>query len=402
MSACNALIEETHAAGDGLRLVVKANIATGTMQCSAATPALAGHRPLAASVVSMLLASGCELVGTANMHELACGVTSNNAAFGAVRNPFDESRVAGGSSGGSAAAVACGVADVALGTDTGGSCRIPAAWCGVVGWRPTTGRYPMDGVVPLCPTRDALGAFARGVDAIAALDMTLTGGDAAPAVGSIRLGVPRTFFWEPLDPDVRSACDRALLRLASAGVELVEVDTGPIGELDEAAGFAIALAEVARELPRAFAAAGVDPDIAVAAIASPDVRALVSHAIAEPIPAAAYRQAIEQDRPALQRAYAAVFARHQLDAIVFPTVPVTAPLIGQDDTVVCDGVEMPLFPTVSRNTSPGSVAGIPGISLPCGVDAQGIGVGIELDGRAGSDRRVLAIAAQLAPIVGAA
>jgi indoleacetamide hydrolase len=338
-------------------------------------------------------------VGSANMHELACGVTSNNGAFGPVRNPFDVTRVAGGSSGGSAAAVALGLSDVALGTDTGGSCRIPAAWCGVVGWRPTTGRLNGDGVVPLSRTRDTVGAFGRTVSSVALVDAVLSNDNAVPEVGPLRLGVPRRFFWEGLDPDVQWVCERALQRLRDHGVTLVDVDVADVATLDAESGFTIALYELARDLPRFLESIDVSVDAFTAAIGSPDVQGLVAHSFASPPSDADYRRAMNVVRPQLQQNFSAMFASAGVDAVVFPTVPVTAPPIGQDDEVSCNGVMLPLFPTVSRNTGPGSVAGIPGISLPCGFDDHGIPVGLELDGPAGSDRRLLALAAEVAAMV---
>jgi mandelamide amidase len=394
---------------DGLTLAVKANIPTGALPASAGTPGLAGHTPPISPAVDAVLAAGARIVGTTNMHELACGVTSNNGWRGAVRNPFDPERVAGGSSGGSAAAVAAGLADVALGTDTGGSCRIPAAWCGVVGWRPTTGRYALDGVVPLSWTRDTIGCFARNVDGVARLDAVLSGtgaiglsgtAEVSPAAtGTVRIGVPRALFWEHLDADVRRVCAAALDRLATAGIELVGLDIDGAGPLDAEAGFPIALYELGRSLPPFLAAAGVDPGQAVAAIASPDVARIVGDALAAPVPEASYRRAVEVLRPRLQAAYSAAFAGSGVDVVAFPTVPVSAPRIGQDEVVTCDGVEVPLFPTVARNTSPGSVAGVPGLSLPCGFDDAGVAVGLELDGPAGCDAQLLAVAAAIESLV---
>lgn len=383
----------------GLTAVVKANIATGVFACSAGTPALASYRPGAAPVVEAMLDAGVHIVGSANMHELACGVTSNNGAFGPVRNPFDATRVAGGSSGGSAAAVALGLSDVALGTDTGGSCRIPAAWCGVVGWRPTSGRLNGDGVVPLSRTRDTVGAFGRTVEAVALVDAVVSNDHSAPKVGAVRLGVPRGFFWEQLDPDVQRVCERALERLRDDGVTLVDVEVTDVAALDAESGFTIALYELARDLPPFLESIDVSVDAFTAAIGSPDVQGLVAHSFANPPSDGDYRRALNVVRPQLQQNFSAMFASAGVDAMVFPTVPVTAPPIGQDDEVSCNGVMLPLFPTVSRNTGPGSVAGIPGISLPCGFDDHGIPVGLELDGPAGSDRRLLALAAEVAAMV---
>ena len=179
----------------GLPMVVKDNIDVVGFPCTAGSPALAGHRPLRdADCVAPLRAAGAVVLGKSNLHEFALGVTSGNAAYGAVRNPHAPGRIAGGSSGGTAAAVAARLAPVGLGTDTGGSIRIPAALCGVVGFRPSTGRWPARGVVPISvPSRDTAAPMARSVADCALLDAVVCGEDPRLQILSprgLRLGVP--------------------------------------------------------------------------------------------------------------------------------------------------------------------------------------------------------------------
>lgn len=161
----------------GVPIALKDNFDTADFTTTAGTPALAAHRPTRnAAVVQRLLDAGALILGKANMQELAFGPTSNNAAFGPVRNPYDRSRIPGGSSGGTAALVAARLAPAGLGTDTGGSVRVPASLSGVVGFRPTTLRWPQDGIVPISHTRDTAAPIARCVADCALLDGIVTGG----------------------------------------------------------------------------------------------------------------------------------------------------------------------------------------------------------------------------------
>nr|WP_322084911.1 amidase family protein [Burkholderia cepacia] len=193
------------------------------MPTAAGTAALRDAVPRAdAPVVARVIDAGALAAGKANMHELAFGCTSDNGFFGPARNPYDPSRIPGGSSGGSAVLVASGAVPAALGTDTGGSVRIPAALCGLVGFRPTHGRYPSGGVVPISPARDTVGPIARTVADVMLLDEILSGnGSALPAVDDtrgFRLAVPYSTLWEGLSPDARPVLDRALHASAAVGV----------------------------------------------------------------------------------------------------------------------------------------------------------------------------------------
>ena len=410
LEAARAVDGESGAAGPlgGVPLALKDNIATTTLTTSGATGALTGFvAPRNAPVAAALFEAGALLGAKANMHELAFGITNNNAVTGAARNPWDRSMIPGGSSGGTAVAVAARMMPAGLGTDTGGSVRLPAALCGLVGFRPSVGRYPGAGIIPISHTRDTAGPIARTVADIRLLDSVMAGAGhresepapaPAPDLGGLRLGIPRAAFFSDLEPDVAAEAARVLDLLADRGVALVEAEIPDVSDLNAAVGFPIALYEFVRDLPRYLAGNGIELSMkdVLAGIGSPDVRGVVASQLGEEaMPEGAYRQALEVDRPRLQRAYAAFFAEQDVEAVLFPTSPVSARPIGDDETIELNGGRVPTFPTFIRNTDPGSNAGIPGLSLPTGLTSAGLPVGMELDGPAGADERLLALAAAI-------
>lgn len=382
----------------GLPIVAKDNINTRSHPTTGGTAALKDHTTATdAGVVSRITAAGGFVGAKANMHELAFGITSNNAVTGPVRNPADPSMIPGGSSGGTAAAVAAGLFPVGLGTDTGGSCRIPAALCGVVGFRPTTGRYAGDGIIPISQTRDTAGPIARSVRDIVLMDGVLEGNGAvvtALDLSQVTLGVPRQMFFNGLEPQVATAIEAQLAVLAKTGARLVDVSLEPLWPHNEAFGFPVVLYEVMRDLPAYLAqhAPDISFETLVAGIGSRDVAGVIASQMgADAMPQAAYEAAIKTHRPAMRQIYGKVFEDNHLNAIVFPTTPLTARPIGQDETVELNGAQVPTFPTYIRNTDLGSNIGAPGISLPCPV-TSGLPVGIEFDALPGQDRALLALA----------
>ena len=394
----------------GVPLAVKDNLDTREFRTSGGTPALRASEPRRDQhAVGRLRAAGAAVVGKTNLHELALGITSNNAAFGPVRNPHDPSRSAGGSSGGSAVAVATGVVPVALGTDTGGSVRVPAAHCGLVGWRPTVGRWGSGRTVPISSTRDTAGVLATRVADAVLVDELVTG-QAPAAAGDrpLRLGVPRAGFYDGLHPEVAATVARALDRLADAGVELVEVRVADAHELDAECGFPIVFFEIARDLP-AYLATLPGPESrltfgdVLAQAASPDVRGALEVAAGGSVTEDVHRQALAV-RDRLRAAYTAALrpaAGGPLDGLVYPTVPLPAPPVGDDDTTDLAGRQVPVFLTTIQNTGPGSTAGMPAISLPAGTTAAGLPIGISLESLPGEDGTLLAAAARVEAVLAA-
>ncbi|MEZ5930412.1 MAG: indoleacetamide hydrolase [Alphaproteobacteria bacterium] len=380
----------------GLPLAIKDNIDTADLPTTGGTPGLRDWRPAAnAPVMQALLDAGALLAGKTGMHELAFGITSNNASFGAVRNPYDETLIPGGSSGGTAAAVAARIVPAGLGSDTGGSCRIPAALCGCVGFRPTLGRYSQAGVIPISHTRDTIGPLARSVDDIRLLD-GICSGEALAAlekpIEELRIGVPAAYFYDDLDYELEIVVAKALERFRAAGAQLIDVDIEDIQALNESVSFPIALFEVLRELGAYLYSHGQSmsaPEL-VAEVAGPDVKGLLHSLMGDnAVPAGLYREVITKGRPALQRAYAGYFEDNELDALVVPTTPLPARPIGEDESVELNGEQVSTFMTYIRNTDPPSNAGLPCLSVPAGLTASGLPVGVEFVGRIGGDAMVL-------------
>jgi mandelamide amidase len=388
----------------GVPLALKDNLDTVEYPTTGGTPGLAANRPKRnAAIVQALFDAGAIALGKCNLHELAYGITNNNAAYGPARNPYAPDRIPGASSGGTGVAVAARLAPGGIGSDTGGSVRIPAALCGLVGLRPTTGRWSQAGIVPISHTRDTAGPMTRSVADCALIDGIITGGPLEIAPASLtgqRMGVPRRHFWENLEPELGKICEDTLKRFADAGVTMVEMDMSEEAVLDHEAGFPIALYETVTDLNQYLKEHGVACDYAglVAQCASPDVKGILQSLIgAGAIAEEAYRKALER-RAVLQDTYRRHFRESGVATIIFPTTPAPAVKIGEDETFMLNGAAVPTFPTFIRNTSPGSVGGIPGISLPVGLTQAGLPVGMELSGPPGSDHLVLAIAAALEPL----
>lgn len=382
----------------GAPIAVKDNIAVAGYPLTGGTRAIPATEPgTDAGCVAALRRAGAVPFGKTGMHELAFGVTGNNGAFGAIENPRVPGAAAGGSSGGSAAAVAAGIVPAALASDTGGSGRIPAAWCGCAGFRPTTGRYPATGVLNLSWTLDTVTTMANDVADLSLLDTILAPSpQAAPALPETpRLGVPSDSFAAELDDPVAGAFETALNDIARSGAELVEVELAPALDIDRRAGAVIAGFEAGLIWSEMAQALG-GTDAFVQAMLSADVRAVFEDLFANPVAAGDYRRAVAQDRPALREVYAGCFRRYGIDALVFPTVAVLAPALGEDDVVRINGVARPLFATCIRNTSPAAVAGIPSLSVPFGQLDDGAPLGISLDALWGQDRYLLALGERLA------
>jgi len=376
----------------GIPISLKDNIYTSGVRTTAGSKILKDFIPQHdAPVVAQLKQAGAVLLGKTNMHEFAYGVTSNNPHFGPVHNPWDLARIPGGSSGGSAAAVAAGLCFGSIGTDTGGSIRIPSALCGTVGLKPTFGRVSVQDVIPLSPHLDCAGPLARtSADAAILLDPIFVRGknerpfhrvSKSVSLSGFRLGVPKDFFLQILSVEMESAFDQALRLFRKLGATLREVSIPLLHETEDA-GNQIAWAEATHYHQQA----GWFPSRA--ADYGEDVRTRLE--IGAKVPATAYLKALEL-RESFIGAFYAAMADAKLDALVVPTTPVAAPLIGEEVTSV-SGTDHPTRALLLRNNRPGNLAGLPAISLPCSPTPDGLPLGLQLIGSVTDDALLLQIA----------
>ncbi len=355
-----------------------------------------------AAVVEKLKAAGAVILGKTNMHELAYGITSNNPHFGAVRNPWDPGRIPGGSSGGSAAAVAAAMAFMAMGTDTGGSIRIPASYCGVVGLKPTLGRVSRYGVLPLDFTLDHMGPLARTVRDAALTLNAIAGYDPrdpsssrqppedytpAPEVSleGVRVGVPENFFFDGVEEDVAGAVKRAVEAAAEAGARIIRVRV-PDMEAINVVGRVILFAEASTVMER---------HMADRSLIGGDVLSLLDQG--RLIPATDYIQA-QRLRRLMMEEFARVW--EQADCLLTPTTPLTAPRIGEN-TVRLGEVQEDVRLATTRFVRSFNVLGLPALSLPCGRDRRGLPIGLQVAGPPFHERRILEVGAAIEDILDA-
>jgi aspartyl-tRNA(Asn)/glutamyl-tRNA(Gln) amidotransferase subunit A len=349
-----------------------------------------------ATVVEKLTAAGAVLFGKLNMHELAYGITSANPHFGAVRNPWNPQHSPGGSSGGSGAAVAANMVFMAMGSDTGGSIRIPASFCGTVGLKPTYGRVSRFGVLPLGFSLDHVGPLTRTVrDAALALN-AIAGHDPLdptsshrPAVDyvpgedcsirGVRIGFPESFFFENLDEDVESAVRGAIARAESLGAVVKPVRLPDMAALNAVARVVL--------LSEASAVAGSYPEDR--SLYGADVRALLDQG--RLVPAADYINA-QRLRRKMRSEFNQVWS--EVDCLMTPATPNPAPRVG--DTIVrLGGREEDVRLASTRLVRGVNALGLPALSLPCGLSAAGLPVGLQIIGAAFDEATLLRIGAAL-------
>ena len=362
----------------GMTVAVKDNIDAAGLPAASGSRLFAGRiAPTDAPVMTRLRAAGAVTMGKAAMMELAFGVRSLDAVAGQCRNPWDPARVPGGSSGGSAVAVALDLVDCALGTDTGGSIRVPAGFCGIAGLRPTFGLVSNRGVLPVSVTMDTVGPMARRVEELGRVLFALAGhdpedplsADCAPDpallrldadISGLRIGVPPNFDFGDADPDTVAAVRAFAETLAQAGAQLVAVE---VEGAAEAHGYATTIAYC-------------------------DACALHAHALdheRDKFSAPVFARMIKgRDRTGVDYANALRFRevwKHRLralfrrvDALLYPTSPYPAPPIEENATLEQTTIRATHF------TYSGALAGLPGLSLPCGFTRAGLPIGALLEG----------------------
>jgi len=399
----------------GVPIAIKDNICVKGLQTSCGSRILGPYKPpYNATAIDRLLAAGAVVIGKTNCDEFAMGSSNENSAFGPVKNPWDISRVPGGSSGGSAAAVAAGIVPVALGSDTGGSVRQPAALCGVIGMKPTYGRISRYGLVAFGSSLDQIGIFARNATDAAAVLEVIAGRDSHDATTAevpvpkysdeteknlepgFRLGVSRTLLGEGLDEEVRRSIEAAIEAYRGLGAQIVDIDL-PHAKYAIAVYYIIATAEASSNLARYD---GVR--YGFRAEEAPALRDMYKRTREEGFGAEvkrrimlgtyvlsagyydAYYLKAQQVRALLRQDFANAFK--QCDVILTPTTPTPAFKFGEK---VDDPLAMYLndIYTVTAN-----LAGIPGISVPCGLSSEGLPIGLQLLGPYWSEARLLQLA----------
>ncbi|RFC65980.1 amidase [Fulvimarina endophytica] len=374
----------------GIPIAIKDNYLTADMPTKAGTNADIDFPMQDGAAIARLRAAGAILIGKTRMHEFAWGMETPPA-----RNPHDETRVPGGSSGGSGAALAAGMCLAATGSDTGGSIRIPASLCGTVGFKPTFGRIGRSGIVPHSWSLDTAGPLTRCVDDAALLTDVMSGPDVADPGSSERspsalhgasgrppenftIGICRNHFFEALQDDVAQSVEAMIGALTRAGARVVEFEL-PDLEYGLGAIFAIELASSSAYHQRSLTQ-GHAEDF------TEDVRLLVQ--MGELVRATDYLQA-ERLRTRLGRSVAQ--AMQEIDVIVGPTMPVTAWTVGQREVTLAGRTES-VLESAWRYTYPWNLLGLPAITLPCGKDRDGLPIGFQIAGRPFEDASVIALA----------
>ncbi len=377
----------------GIPISLKDNIYTKGIRTTAGSKILKDFIPKEdACVVGQLRQAGAVLLGKTNMHEFAYGVTSNNPHYGPVCNPWDPARIPGGSSGGSAAAVSAGLCYGSVGTDTGGSIRIPASLCGITGLKPSWGRISCEGVIPLSPSLDCAGPLARTVGDVAILtgvlysrvghEPNLTKLSALRAgPGKFCLGIPRQLFFDAVSPEVRKAVDAAVRELCRADMTAKDISI-PLLDETEDAGNHIAWTEAAlyHQQQGYFPARSTEY--------GDDVRSRLKTGYK--VPAIDYLRALDIQKQFFQQLHLAL-AEADVDAMVFPSTAIEAPLLNQE-TLRIGTHEYAARALLLRHNRPANLAGVPAVSVPCGFTHSGLPIGLQFMAGVSSEPTLLRIA----------
>jgi len=385
----------------GIPIAHKDLICTKNQRCTSGSKLFEDFVPdYDATVAIKLQDAGAISVGKTGLHELAYGITSSNPHFGFIRNPHDRERIPGGSSGGSGVAVATGMALMATGTDTGGSIRIPASFCGVVGLKPTYGRVSRYGVKALGFSLDHIGPLSQSVrDAAIALHAMAGYDDRDPSssrepvfdyvppkpcsIQGLTIGMPRNYFLEGVVPEVRAAIEQMGRHAESLGARVLPVKVPDLESLNV----------VARTILLAEASAVFEPYLSQRDKFGDDVMALLDQG--RLVPATDYINAQRLRRLFLQE-WRLIFSA--VDCLFTPTTPIPAPLIGQKQVEV-DGQKMDARLATTRFMRGINVLGLPAISLPCAKTAAGLPIGLQIVGRAFEEHTVLRVAAAIEDVI---
>ncbi len=382
----------------GIPISIKDNIWTRGIRSTAGSKILSDFIPSEDSTVARKLGrAGAILLGKTHLNEFAYGINGANAHYGPAHNPWDLDRISGGSSAGSAVAIGAGLCAASVGTDTGGSIRVPSSFCGTVGLKPTFGRVSIFGSMPLSPSLDHIGPMARSVADAAILLGLIAGRDPLdPASSSkpvenyraalngkplrkFRLGRPHEHYWEKLDSEVRTLADAAIRDMEKRGATVREVFLPSLKpSLDAATDISMAEALHVHQSAGYFPARANDYGEEVG----------LRIAAGEKISAIRFLSGFDV-RKRLLAEFAAAF--QEVDAIVAPSLPVAAPLIGQESLKI-DGQEIATRAAIVGHSRPANFTGLPAISVPCGFTREGLPVGLQLIGRAFEESALLRMA----------
>ncbi|MCC8361577.1 hypothetical protein LK996_00565 [Lysobacter sp. A6] len=362
-----------------------------------------------AALVATLKHAGGIVFGKNNLVEMSYGLTGNNAPYGQARNPRNPDHVTGGSSSGAGASVGAHIVPAAFGGDTVGSIRVPASLTGVVGFKPTPGRWSGDGVAPISHTLDTPGVLARSVEDCLLIDHVVTRSPFTATRGpadlrGVRLAYAPRQHLERIEPEVEVRFNEVLRQLRAEGADIVEIDLGDdYASIVERSTWRIffhetmdAVAEFLRinDVPVVFEEILRD--------LKPGLKEAWGHMV---LPGGAgfsraeYDQAVTVDRPEIQRRYDAAFTAGNVDALLFPTTPTTAPSIAHQSNFFIAGHEVTDL-ALAKHTIGASLAGLPGISLPMGRSSVRLPLGLELDGPRGQDGRLLDLARRVEAVLG--